>query len=95
MSPRIWAKLSIYVYSVKKGCMQEGPRIEKCPIAIKFLSTYVIVMGVSNHSGSIKMETSVLMAMKLASGPVHHGYIKITSKGMGVQILVKITDRSF
>ncbi len=28
----------------KKGCMQHGPRAEKCPIAIQFLATYVIVM---------------------------------------------------
>ena len=35
------------------------------------------------------------MAMKLAYGPVHHGYIKITSKGMDVEVLVKITDRGF
>ncbi len=26
------------------------------PIAVQFLGTYVIVMGVSNHSGSIKLE---------------------------------------
>ena len=30
------------------------------------------------------------MAMKLA-----YGYIKITSKGMDVEVLVKITDRGF
>ncbi len=47
--------------------MQEGPRFEKFPIAIQFLATYVIVMGVSNHSESIKM------AMKLAYGSVDHG----------------------
>ena len=35
--------------------MQEGPWVEKCPIAIKFLATYVIVMGVSNNSMSDKM----------------------------------------
>ena len=33
----------------KKGSMQERPRVEKCPIAIQFLATYVTVMGVSNH----------------------------------------------
>ncbi len=76
---------------LNKGCVQEGHWIEKCPIAIKFLGTYVLVMGNSKHSGSIRMETSVFMAMKLAYGPVHHGYIKITSKGMGVEI----TDRGF
>ena len=38
--------------------MQEGPRVEKYPIAIQFLATYVIVMGVSNHSRNIKMECS-------------------------------------
>ena len=32
--------------------------IEKFPIAIHFLGTYVIAMGVSNHSGGIKMEKS-------------------------------------
>ena len=42
--------------------MQEGRRVEKCPSAIQFLATYVIVMGV--------------MGMMLAYGPVHHGYIK-------------------
>ena len=31
-------------------CMQGGPEVEKCPIAIQFLGTYVIVMGVSNPS---------------------------------------------
>ena len=35
------------------------------------------------------------MAMKLAYGPVHHEYIKITSKGMDVEVLVKIIDRGF
>ncbi len=34
--------------------MQEGPRIKKCPIAIQFLDTYVIVMGVSNLPGNIE-----------------------------------------
>ncbi len=51
--------------NVKMGCMHQGPRVEQCPIAIQFFATYVIVMGVSNH-----------MAMKLAYGPVHRGYIK-------------------
>ena len=41
--------------------MQEGPRVEKCPIVIQFLGTYAIFMGVSNLP---------------AYGPVHHGYIK-------------------
>ncbi len=31
----------------KKPCMQEGPQVEKCPLAIRFLGTYVIVMGVT------------------------------------------------
>ncbi len=35
------------------------------------------------------------MVMKLAYGPVHHGYIKITSKGMDVDALVKVTERGF
>ncbi len=43
--------------------MQERPRVEKCPIVIQFSATYVIAMGVSNH-------------VKLAYGPVHHGYIE-------------------
>ena len=42
---------------VKTECMADWPRVEKFPIAIQFLATYVIVMGVSNHSESIKMET--------------------------------------
>ena len=41
---------------IKYACMQGGPAVEKCPIAIQFLGTYVIVRGVNNHSGSIKME---------------------------------------
>ncbi len=32
--------------------------------------------------------------VKLAYGPVHHGYIKITSNGMDVEVLVN-TDRGF
>ena len=43
-------------------------------LTAQFLATYVIVMGVSNHSRSIKME--VIADVKLAYGPVHHGYIK-------------------
>ncbi len=74
----------------KTECLADLPRVENFPIAIQFLATYVIVMGASNHSESIKMETSVL-----AYVPVHHGYIKITSKGLDVEVLVKITDRSF
>ena len=68
------------------GCMHQEPRVEQCPIAIQFLATYVIVMGVSNHSGNINLSThresmgslvsKIIMAMKLAYGPVHHGYIK-------------------
>ena len=38
--------------------MQEGPRVEKCPIAIKFWGTHVIAMGVTAygpvHHGYIK-----------------------------------------
>ena len=30
-----------------------------------------------------------------AYGPVHHGYIKIASKGMDVEVLAKIRDRGF
>ena len=38
-----------------KFCMQGEPWIQECLIAIQFLGTYVIVMGVSKHSESIKM----------------------------------------
>ncbi len=38
------------LYFMNNNC---NNRVEKCPIAIKLLPTYVIVMGVSNHSGSI------------------------------------------
>ena len=38
------------VYITTKG----GPHVEICPIAIQSWGTYIIVMGVSNHSGSIK-----------------------------------------
>ena len=40
---------------------------------------YVIVMGVFK----------IIADVKLAYGPVHHGYKKITSKGMDVEVLVK------
>ena len=30
-------------------------RVEKCPIGIQFLGTHVIVMGVSNLPGNIRM----------------------------------------
>ena len=46
--------------------MQEGPRVEKCPIAIQFLGTYVIVVGVSNLQGNIEME--IITDVKLAYG---------------------------
>ncbi len=69
--------------------MQEVPRVKKIQIAIQSLATYVIVIGVSNHSGSNKMESSALY------GPVHHGYIKITSKDIDVEVLVEITERGF
>ncbi len=39
--------------------------------------------------------SKIIIAMKLAYGPVHHGYIKPTSKGMDIEVLVKITDRGF
>ncbi len=39
-------------YIFKKACMQDGPRVEKCPTAIQFLATYVIVMDVSNRQTS-------------------------------------------
>ncbi len=78
------------VHFVKTECLADWPRVENFPIAIQFLATYVIVMGASNHSESI-----IIMAMKLAYVPLHYGYIEITSKGMDVEVLVKITDRSF
>ncbi len=53
--------------------------VEKCPFAIRFLVTYVIVMGVSNLSGNIM--DLFIMDMK-----------KIISKGMGVEVLVEISD---
>ena len=68
--------------------MKGGPEVKKWLFAIQFLGICAIVRVVSNHSGSIKMETSVY-------GPVHHGYIKITWKGMDVEVLVKITDRGY
>ncbi len=40
--------------------------IEKYPIAIQFLGTYVIVMGVSK----------IIMQMSLAYGPLDVGYTK-------------------
>ena len=51
----------------KKGYLQEVPRVEKFSIAIQFLATYVIVMCVSNHSGSIKIESSVLICLSLST----------------------------
>ncbi len=51
----------------KTECMADWPRVEKFPIAIQFLATYVIVMGVRNHSESIKMETSVLNYLSLST----------------------------
>ncbi len=48
-----WQKLSppptggaLISWEGMKACMQEEPRVEKCPIAIQFLATYVIVVGV-------------------------------------------------
>ena len=35
----------MYCECVKKHSMQEVPRDKKCPIAIQFLGTYIIVMG--------------------------------------------------
>ncbi len=51
---------------LKKHCMQEGPRVEICPIAIQFLGTYVIVMGVSNLPGNIEMEIFSVIFFQLA-----------------------------
>ncbi len=45
--------------------MQEGPPVEKCPIAIQFLGTYVIVMGVSNRPWNIEMETFSVICLSL------------------------------
>ncbi len=52
---------------LKIGCMHQGPRVEQCPIVIRFLATYAIVMAVSNHSGHIKMETSILICLSLST----------------------------
>ena len=38
------------------------------------------------------MLLTIVMVVSNMSGPVHHGYIKITFKGMDVEVLVKITD---
>ncbi len=38
---------------LKKHYMQEVPWVEKCPIVIQFLGTYVIVMGVKNNYGDV------------------------------------------
>ena len=43
---------------LKKHSMEELPRIKTVPIAIQFLGTYFIVMGVSNLPGNIEMEYS-------------------------------------
>ncbi len=43
-------------------------------------------MGVSNLSGKL------IADVKLAYRPVHHGYIKNTSKGMDFEVLVEIAD---
>ena len=43
----------------------------------------------------VSIQLLATYVIKLAYGPVHHGYIKITSKGMDVEVLVKITDRGF
>ncbi len=42
--------------AVKKHYMQQGPRVKKFPIAIQFLGTYVIVMGVSNLPGNFLLD---------------------------------------
>ncbi len=47
--------------------MQEGPQIKTCPIAIQFLGTYVIAMGVSNLPGNIEMETSSVIEKALVA----------------------------
>ena len=50
--------------------MQEGLRIEKYPIVIKFLGTYVIVMGVSNLPHvpmNIEMETFSIICLSLST----------------------------
>ncbi len=50
--------IALKFFYIKTECMQEGPRVKKYPIAIQFLGTYVIVIGVSNFPGNIEMETS-------------------------------------
>ncbi len=51
----------------KKHYMQERPRVEKCLIAIQFLGTYVIVMGVSNLPWNIEMETFSVICLSLST----------------------------
>ncbi len=60
----------LIVLTDKVGALKSIPEFKE-DLMLKYVNwdsvfgTYVIVMGVSNHSGSIKMEISV-----------HHGYIK-------------------
>ncbi len=50
----------------------------------------------STHRESLgSLASKIIMPMKLAYGPVHHGYIKITFKGMDVEVLVEITEKGF
>ena len=65
----------------KKHSVQELPRIKDFSIAIQLLGTYVIVMGVSNLPSTRResmgnLISKIIMAMKLAYGPVHRRYIK-------------------
>ena len=42
---------------IKTECLADWPRVEKFPIAIQFLATHVIVMGVSNYGNEASLWT--------------------------------------
>ena len=46
MSNKYFLYIDTVLNSLKKHYMQEGPLVEKCPIAVQLFGTYVIVMGV-------------------------------------------------
>ncbi len=75
--------------------MHEGPRIKKFPIAIQFLGTYVIVMGVT----SLWIYKKCNLTDRKWCIRAHRAWAqvdsKITSKGMDVEVLVEITERGF
>ncbi len=57
--------------------MQEGPQVKKCPIAILFLATYVIVMSVSNHSGSIKIDGKLATLWTCSSWIYKNSHLRV------------------